>query len=113
MVRLRVREDAGTVSNTAGFRIGRAIVQPCDPRVGDRRCAHRTRFQCHIKCCTGQPLGAERCTRHTQRKDFCVGGRVVKFTCPITRARQFDTVSTDYNRANWNFTPRGGGVGLG
>src|SRR5438270_6359900 len=43
----------------AALRIGRAVIQPPDPRKRDRARAHRAGFESYVEVAIGQPLGAD------------------------------------------------------
>ena len=56
MVARRKLEEFWPVLDRTAFRIGRRINQPRYPREADRAGTHRTRFESHIKRCSGQPF---------------------------------------------------------
>ena len=109
---LRVAEHAGATLHPAGFRIGRAIHHPLQPRRRDGRRTHGARLQRDGEGAADQPLAAQRRTGGADRQHLGMGGRVVELAGAIAGLRQHLAGCVCHYRAHRHFVARGGGAGF-
>ncbi len=97
--------------DTAGFGIGRRVVQPADTGGGNGGGAHRAGFQRHIQIMSAQTFGPCDAARLADRQNLGMGGGVVQFACAVSGSGNDGAAAND-DRTHRHLAPQGGGAGL-
>src|SRR5690606_40414238 len=71
-----LREYAGAVIDAAPLLIGRAVIEPPEPRKRDGPRTHGTGFQRHMEITADQPFRSQNAASLADGEDFGMGGRV-------------------------------------
>lgn len=111
VVGLGVGEDARALGNAAGFWIRRGIVKTVQTRGGDRGGTGGARLQRDPEIAVGEALRLKGGTGGADRKDLCVGGRIIQLPCPVACARDNLVVKGDH-RPHGDLSPGSGFTSL-
>lgn len=88
MVAGRLRKKARAMVHAAALGVGRAVINPAQPRKRNGRRAHRARFQRDIQIEPAKPFIAEPRCGLADDEDFGMGRRIMKFYGAVAVARQ-------------------------
>jgi 23S rRNA pseudouridine2605 synthase len=112
-MRLGMGKHPRAMGHAARFRVGRAIVNPPNPRGGQGGGTHRTGLQRDVKVIAHQPFRPRLGTGRTQGDDLGVRSRVIPFPCAISGRGHNVTLRRDDDGTHGHLAAVCGGAGLG